>query len=273
VNRISAIAGVAGLRRFLTDRLGALPGEAEGVLHVAAVWRPPGQDRNVVLRIGDQTPESEIDFLLLGLARARADSIVTTGRILREETAVTHDLQGEPSVRTALREWRLETLRTNAPPWLVILTSGRDLDPDHPAFHAWTRPIVLCPESSVAEVRRRVAGTRIEVVGHPAPTLRAAIVYLREGRGARRISIEAGPSTVIEAYRPAPGLVDEIVLSVFRAPSLPAAVRGGDLPATSEIEDLLGPARAAFEADQASGTWRYEHYRRCAIFGGEASSG
>jgi riboflavin biosynthesis pyrimidine reductase len=259
VNEISAIADAAGLRSFLNARLGAVPGAMEGVLHVAAVWRPPGEERNVVLRIGDGTPHSAIDLLLLHVARARAEAIVTTGRILREERAVTHDLQVAPGVSVALHEWRRETLGLAAPPWLLVLTSGRDVDFSHPAFDAWARPVVLCPESAAGELRRRAAGTRVEVVGCVSPSLKTAIGHLRESRGARRISIEAGPSTAVEAYR-SPLLIDELVLSVFLAASLPDGVAGGELPGSSEIERLLGPLRGAFAADQESGRWRYERY-------------
>ena len=96
------IAEARDLERFFEDRFGAVPGMEKGALHVAAVWRPAGGDRNVVLRISDQTPSSEVDFLLLNLARARAEAIVTTGRILHEEPGVVHDLQGPAPVRAAL---------------------------------------------------------------------------------------------------------------------------------------------------------------------------
>jgi hypothetical protein len=184
---------------------------------------------------------------------------VTTGRILREESAVVHDLQGAPGVLAALEQWRSEILGLNRPPWLLVLTSGRDLDLGHPAFDAWARPLVFCPESAAAELRRDVAGTRTEVVGHAAPSLRAAIGHLRESRGARRISIEAGPSTAAEVYR-SPLLIDELVLSVFLADCLPDGVADGELPQPSEIERLLGPVRGVFTAEQESGRWRYEHF-------------
>jgi riboflavin biosynthesis pyrimidine reductase len=256
------IAGAAGLRRFLTDRFGEPPGEAEGVLHVAAVWRPPGEERNVVLRILDDTPQSALDFLLLNLARARADVIVTTGRILREEPAVTHDLQGRPVVVAALRQWRREVLGLGVPPRLVVLTSGRDLDPAHPAFHAEARPLLVCPRASVEETRRRVGDAPIEVVGRDDSGLRATLDWLREEQRARRVSIEAGPSTAAAAYRD-PARVEELLLSVLEADDLPAALGAGELPARRELERILGLPRA-FTATESSGRWRFEHYR-CAI--------
>jgi hypothetical protein len=264
------IDSAASLRRFFEVRFGAMPGEGEGVLHVAAVWRPPGEDRNVVLRIGDRTPRSEIDFLLLNVARARADAIVTTGRILSEEPGVVHDLQGAPRVRQALSDWRHDTLGISRPPWLLVLTRGRDLDPDHPAFHAMARPIVFCPESNATGVALRVRDAAVEVVGHPAPDLVRALDHLRDRRDARRISIEAGPSTAIEAYRD-PCRIDELLLSVYLGRSIPAEVEGGELPRTAEIERTLGPMRAAFTAEEAAGQWRFERYG-CAIVAGEASS-
>lgn len=253
--------GVAGSPLdFLASRFGVVPGAQEGILHVAAVWRPPGEDRNVVLRICDATPKSELDFLLLNAARARADAIVTTGRILRQEPGLSHDLQGPPGVPEALHQWRRDTLGLAQPPWLLILTSGRDLDPDHPAFDGWARPLVFCPQSSATEVRRRFEGTATEVVASAEPGLRGAITYLRGARRARRISIEAGPSTATEAYRDPP-LVEELLLSVLVADSIAPEVEGGELPPGAEIERVLGPPRASFTALEPSGRWRFERYR------------
>jgi riboflavin biosynthesis pyrimidine reductase len=261
---IAEIVDAGSLARFLGERFGAVPGEEAGVLHVAAVWRPPGEDRHVVLRICDQTPRSDLDFLLLNLARARAEAIVTTGRILRQEPGVTHDLQGSPGVRRALGAWRRDVLGLAEPPWLLVLTSGRDLDPRHPAFRAWARPIILCPASSVTEVRGRTAGTRIQVAGTADPGIRAALDHLQAERGARRISIEAGPSTARAAYDD-PARIDELLLSVFAAAAIPPAVAGGELPPRREIERILGPPRAAFTLDEPSGRWRYERYRRAIL--------
>jgi riboflavin biosynthesis pyrimidine reductase len=218
------------------------------------------------LRICDRTPKSEVDFLLLNLARARSDAIVTTGRILRQEPALTHDLQGLPGVRAALHAWRREELALSQPPWLLVLTSGRDLDPSHPAFHAWARPLVFCPESSAAQVARVVGRTSIEVVGHPDPDLRRAIDYLRYRRASRRITIEAGPSTAIEAYR-VPALLEELLLSVYLAESIPDSLAAGELPTTEEVESILGPARGAFTVEEESGAWRFERYRRAVVGG------
>jgi riboflavin biosynthesis pyrimidine reductase len=256
---LPAISDLDSLRRCLKERFGAMPGSGEGVLHVAAVWRPPGEDRNVVLRIGDDTPKSAVDFLLLNVARARADAIVTTGRILREERGVTHDLQGAPGTPSALAEWRRAELGLSHPPWLLVLTAGRDLDPGHPALHSWARPIVLCPEGGADEARRRLRSAAVDVVGHPEPGLRAAVDYLRDARAARRISIEAGPSTAIEAYRE-PLLVDELLLSVFTAETIRAPLRGGELPTVDEIQRLLGPPRRSFTVEEESGRWRFERY-------------
>jgi riboflavin biosynthesis pyrimidine reductase len=261
--QLSAIDDRDSLTRFFASRLGAMPGEDEGVLHVAAVWRPPGEDRHVVLRIRDETPKSAIDFLLLNLARARAEAIVTTGRILREEPGVTHDLQGEPGAVRALRAWRRETLGLVDPPWLVVLTGGRDLDVRHPALSSWSRPIVCCPAAAAEDVRRRVRGSAIEVVPDDAPGLRAAIAHLGQRRGVRRISIEAGPSTAAAAYD-APVVIDELVLSIYGGAALAPALAGGELPGRAAIERAVGARRASFSAEESSGRWTFEHYR-CAI--------
>ena len=62
---------------------------ALGVLHVAAVWETP-DGRYRTLRVGEGAIRSASDAVVLSAARARADAIVTTGRILRDEPELMH---------------------------------------------------------------------------------------------------------------------------------------------------------------------------------------
>ncbi|MDX1382562.1 MAG: hypothetical protein R3190_02905, partial [Thermoanaerobaculia bacterium] len=223
-----------------------------GTLHVAAVSEREGE--LAVLKIRDETPQSPTDFLLLNLARARADAIVTTGRILREESEVTHELQGSAPNRAALREWRRE-LGLGAPPVLAVLTRGRDFAADHPAWSAEVRPVLFGPEGRTAE---EIEATRSVAVAMPeGDGLRGVVAALRRS-GCRRISIEAGPSSARGLYDP-PVVVDELLLSVFHG-AVPPAVVGRPFLAAGRLEAAFGaPAgRSALGPDG----WEFRHYRR-----------
>ena len=111
-----------------------------GVIHVTAVWRESLKSF-ITIKINNTSLHSETDFFLLNLTRARADAIITSGKILREEPEVTHDLQGPVGVPEALGSWRVERLGKTSPPLSVVLTSGRELDFAHPLFQAPTSPL------------------------------------------------------------------------------------------------------------------------------------
>ena len=64
-----------------------------GVIHPTAQWRAP-DDRYVTLRLNADTPTSRHDRFALNLSRARADALITTGKILREEPGLDTDLIG-----------------------------------------------------------------------------------------------------------------------------------------------------------------------------------
>ena len=85
---------------------GAVPID-DGVVHVTALWAPPEGERRTLL-IGEHSPKSDHDFFSLNLARARADAILVTGKILREEPTLRYDLQGAGELPAALAAWRRE---------------------------------------------------------------------------------------------------------------------------------------------------------------------
>ena len=87
-----------------------LPVDA-GVLHVVATWFDGESHR--VIRITPRSPKSETDFFVLNLARARADAIITTGRILRDEPELEYAL---PSAWAgSLIAWRQAALHRDSP--------------------------------------------------------------------------------------------------------------------------------------------------------------
>jgi riboflavin biosynthesis pyrimidine reductase len=249
-------ADVAALGREL---LGDDPVRAGRVLHVASVWRDAAGVARV-LRIGPKAPRSRHDAFLLSLARARAEAIVSTGRILGEEPALTHGLRGPPELRAALAAWRRERLVLAHEPWLLVLSSGRALDPMHPAFHGAARPLLFVPSAAAAALRDRFAATEVRIASVPQPSVRLALDHLRR-LGARRLTIEAGPTTARPLYDEPPR-VDELWLATYAGEPPPPEVIGEPFVADERIAAVLPDASAPCEREEASGTWRFERRRR-----------
>lgn len=237
------------------ERARSLYGEGLGagpaVLQPMAVWND-GTGRLFTIDIGKASPVSETDRFVLGLARARVDAIVTTGRILRDEPGVTHEL-GDPG----LSRWREERLQRPTLPVSVVLTRRADLDFEHPFFGS-ERVIVVTPEA-VARDLARPAPVHVEVVGRRETGLRETLRWLRETRGFESISVEAGPSTSLALYDD-PVQVDELMLSVYNAASLPDEARGGAFLDVADIDRLFpvgGARRSECSRDEESGPWSF----------------
>lgn len=220
-----------------------------GVVHVTSAWRTPAGTLRTIL-INDSSPKSAYDFFVLNFSRARADAIVITGKILREEENVSHRLQGEAA--TALERWRRER-RGESAPISLVLSSGRGLDLDHRLFQDAERAVVYTSE----EGRQRLAGPAqergIEVVAGAG--IRGAVTWLRD-QGAGTIAIEAGPSSAQQLYR-APILVDELLLSVYEEPHLPAAAVGLD---ASYLETASSSGSADGREVSEGGRWRFSRH-------------
>lgn len=228
---------------------------AEGVIHVSAATR--GRDgRLYVIKIGPQSPKSSTDFFVLNLCRARCDAILTTAANLRAEPDLSHGLQGPWARQLAV--YRRAALAKQAPPTCAILTGSGDLPVAHPVWEDGTPKLVLTSESA-APALRWVLGSRAEVVGVPKLDARRACAYLRETRGLKLISVEAGPSTARALYEP-PTVVDELLLSTFLEP-LRDALIGYALP----DEAVLLRERAAGGEQtrkEESGRWRFQRWVR-----------
>jgi len=247
-----------GATQRVEARVRALYGcrvEEVAVLHVAALWQRPGGDLHV-LRIGEQSPRSDTDDFTLSLARARADAIVTTGRILRLEPRLTHELLGPTGLQADLREWRAQRLGRSEPARSAVLSSGRELDLDHPLLRAAGRPLILTSPAAVARLSGAARPRGIELLGLEPLDLRASLAAL-QARGARCISIEAGPRSALQLYE-APLAVDELMLSVYEEPDLPPAAQGAPFLAPERIAQLLPHV----SAPTRSGGWRFERRTR-----------
>jgi riboflavin biosynthesis pyrimidine reductase len=246
-------AGAARIDARLRALYGELPGEV-GVLHVAAVWRQPGGGLRL-LRVGPATPRSATDAFALSLERARVDAIVTTGQILRLEPGLTHALPVPERERADLREWRAERLGRSDPARSAVLSSGRALDLDHPLLRAAHRPLLLTGPAAASRLGEPAARRGIELVGLEPLDLRSALAALR-ARGLGSLGIEAG-STALELYAE-PLAVDELMLSVYEADTLPEAVAGPSFLAASELAQSLPHVSPG----SREGAWRFERRSR-----------
>ncbi len=160
------------------------------VSHSGAVWNDPESELLTTLRIGEYQPKSDLDFLALHIGRARADAIVITGKILRDEPALHYDLRADPRWGDALVEWRERRWGLWEPPWLLILTGSGQLDFAHPAFHGWARPVIFTSDQTA---ERKLADSPVPVVADAEPDIRKAIHHLHAARDCQCVSIEAGP--------------------------------------------------------------------------------
>lgn len=235
--RALGLRSAAQVSALLSDLVGSDPARRRGVLHVTSVWEPPGR-KPAVLRIRRETPRSRLDAFLLGAARAWADAVVTTGRILREEPDLVHWPPGRPEMRDALQAWRREAVGARRPPLLLVLTRQPAPAPRHPAL---------------------AAGLPVAIFGRG--DLRAALAHLREERGAGRIALEAGPSAALPLYEE-PVAVDELWLSRLLEPELPAGLAGGAFPAEERLAALFPDRSPPAAAWEESGRWSFQGLRR-----------
>lgn len=208
--------------------------EVPRTLHVVACverdgWLHP-------LRVGPHSPPSPHDRFVLDLARAFSGTIVTTGAILR----------AEPELRYALPPG-LRAVRGDRPLRPAVLTSARDLVPDHPLWgDEGTEPVVVTD----AEGARRVgdfAPVRVIEGG-----IGAAIEAL-DGP----VVVEAGPSTVAPLYR-GEGVAG-LWLSRFEG-DVPDELLVGPLVEVERVEAMA--LRSDARVEEASGPWRFTRYHR-----------
>lgn len=221
---IAALLGApssAGIRS--ADRL-----KIPCVFQVVALWQPPaGGDRHV-MHIGPQTPPSAADALALSVARAQAEAIITTGRILRAEPDVRYVPFGPAA--EALLAWRREVLGLATLPQVVVLT-GQPL-PEHPALASGQAVRALAMDGIAA-------------------------VKVLQDQGLRSIALEAGPSVAASFYTPGSPL-QQLMLSTCHAPALPAEVIGPVLATEAALAATLPHATPAVERTEAGVPWRFQ---------------
>ncbi len=229
----------------------------EGVIHVTSVSNQSGG--LVTLNINARTPTCPHDLFALNVTRAWSDVVVTSGRILREEPTLRHDLQGPDEEKRALREWRRMVVGRGASRTL-ILTSGRGLDPGHPIFASSRNVIVFTASDAASHLARVLRRVDCQVVGVDRPSARSAVEYLRAEAGFRAISIELGPSSSVALYE-RPPLVNELWLSVYSG-HVPPSVRGKPFLGMAEIRGILPRESGAFVATGSGGPWAFRRFLR-----------
>jgi riboflavin biosynthesis pyrimidine reductase len=243
---------VADVERRARTLYGVAAGrEVSGVIHVLSAVETGG--RLHVIKIGPKAPKSSTDFFVLNFWRAHADAILTTAAIARAEPGLSHALQGPQA--NELATYRRVRLQKLDPPLCAILTRSGDVPAAHPMWNDKVDYRVLTSPERSAELQASLGG-RATVVGIADLGARQAVEWLR-AQGARRILIEAGPSTANALYDATPG-VDHLLVSRYEGIFDPDAV-GGALPETSRL--FAGRSRVACsERTEESGPWRFERW-------------
>lgn len=252
----SAIVDGDDVRDFTVRAFGRDIAKDVGSIHTAAVWEGPHGPR--VIAIGDHAPKSDTDFFLLHLARARADVIVTTGKILRNEPRLTHDLGISAGFAGALADYRRRIVGRPARGRVVVLSSGA-VDFTHRALHGWAEPWVFVPSDAPRELDERAAMHGVRLVRFARLDLDRALAALVED-GATTFCIEAGIATTAARYTTGRGF-GELVLSRYVEPSIDARAIGSAFPTRDVIERIYGPPGASFDVSEESGRWTVERYR------------
>lgn len=252
------------LERIYGSRL-----RSTGVVHALAAWQRPEDGRLVVLR-SDDAPRPELDDLALGIARARADAILTTAAVIRAEPELRHDLPGPGSLSDALADWRRRrpaAARGHAPPILWVMTRSGRLDLSHPAFARAGRTVVYTDRDGAWALESQAMDYGVELVVDEEPTPRRAIRRLRREFGAATIAVEAGPSVARRLYDPPPE-VDELLLTVLHRRSLDGHLRGPRFLRRAEVEARLGAPRSSHRLESGGEHWQLLRYQRPAVAGG-----
>ncbi|MGB9339587.1 MAG: hypothetical protein WCB63_10130 [Polyangiales bacterium] len=251
------LADAASVDRAAHALFGSSLDTRPAVSHSFAAWRAKRDQPLTTIRINEHSPKSDLDFLALHIARARADAIIITGKILRDEPELSFDLRADPRWGDALQDWRERRWGLWEPPWLLILTARGELDFDHPVFHGWVKPLVF---TSDATASRKLAAAPCPVVADEAPDIRRAVRHLQVARQSECVSIESGPSTARALYE-RPKAVKELLLSVYLEPSLDERAQGAPLITLPEVRGMFRSETSAAHRERGQ-HWSFHRLRR-----------
>jgi hypothetical protein len=94
------------------------------------------------------------------------------------------------------------------------------------------------------------------------PNVRLALDHLRR-LGAKRITLEAGPTTACALYDD-PARIDELWLATYAGPPPPPDAIGERFVPDEHLAAVLPEASEPCEREEASGTWRFARRWRSA---------
>ncbi len=253
---LSGASTTAQVDEVLSRIYGTNLDERPAVSHITALWRQPSGGLRTI-RINEHAPKSSLDWFVLNASRARAEAIITTGKILRDEPDLTYTLHGPNELGELLLRWRHEKWGLTDPPWVLVLTGGKNVDFGHPVFRGWARPLIFTSDDGAS---RYLAHAPCPVVADAAPNLRRAVHHLRQQRRCGLVSIEAGPNTSRTLYDD-PIVIDELLLSEFEGASLPEEARGDEFLELDRLRRLL-PNESSGAYEEPSGPWRFHRLSR-----------
>ena len=242
---------------------------AQGLLHVASIV----DSSRAVLAIGPAAPISATDRFVLGLARARAEVIVTTGAILRSEPTLIHRYGENDELDDALADWRSRVCGRSRRPALVVVSRSGDFPIDHPALREAETGIVWTSKDGARRIGSIAndlghfsvadGSARSSVTTGLADSVASLIEEVSERLDARTILIEVGPTLARTFYPEQAGVrprIDELLLSRFEGDVANAAI-GPSFESESVLASMFSQAQTSVRVDEPSGTWCFERYR------------
>lgn len=243
-------------------RMFATAPRREGVVHVVATWRD-GDGGLEVLSTDDDAPRCPEDAFALAVARARADAILTTGAVLRQEPRLRHEpgLRHEPRAHrsplaTAIADWRAANGRRR-PAASVIMSRSRDIDLDHPIFDG-DQIFVYTGDDAPPRFGIELAQRGAMLITDPEPTPRSCLARL-ERAGYDAITVEAGPRVASMLYE-APAAIDELLLTTFEAPDLDPDHHRGRLIDEGTLVSRLGSTGDVYRTTNEHGPWSLRRF-------------
>lgn len=235
-------------------------------VHVLALWKDPSGPLRV-LRIDADAPRSATDRFVLGLARARADALLTSGAILAAEPELRLEIGGTGEERAELQAWRREVMGSTQPLFGGVMTRNANLDLDHPFFEKGERTAIYTTSEAAAALEARAEERGIALLPRATPNAADAIVALREHFGARAVGIELGAGASRPLYGEAPEMpgaagLDELWLSLYEEPALPRERTSDAFFTLAQLEEMFPASSTPVVSNEESGRWSVRRMRR-----------
>lgn len=241
-----------------------VPGPA--AVHVLALWKDPSGPLRV-LRIDAEAPRSVTDRFVLGLARARADTVLTSGAILGAEPKLRLEMGAAGEERAEFQAWRRELIGCTQPLFGGVMTRNPHLDLDHPFFEKGERTAIYTTSEAAASLEERAQERGIALIPRATPTVADAIVALREHFGAPAVGIELGAGASRPLYSEPrssaePAGIDELWLSLYEEPVVPRERTTAAFFALDRLEQMFPVTSTPVVRNEESGRWSVRRLQR-----------